>query len=314
MDELIHQSLKAPNKKSDPEVKGAFYLLASSLAFSLMSVCVKHLGGRIPIAEIVLARSLISLLITGVMLQRLAISPWGRRKKALLTRGFLGTSALFCVFEAIKRLPLAAATVIQYTYPTFIAIGAWILLGERIKYRIALAVFLGWSGIALVAKPEWIKGNTEPLPILAIAIALSGALLTALAYILVRNLSKTEHSLVIIFYFPFVSVPITLPIVLNNAVLPNETEWLWIIGVGIFTQVGQICITKGLSLLPAAKAGSLNYAQVFFASIWGIILFSEFLDIWDLIGSAFVLAATVISLSTNNIESNKPLAIQSKTK
>ena len=38
----------------------------SSLAFSLMTVCVKQLGGRLPVAEVVLCRALISVVLTAV--------------------------------------------------------------------------------------------------------------------------------------------------------------------------------------------------------------------------------------------------------
>jgi hypothetical protein len=45
-------------------------MLASALAFSLMTVCVKALGGRLPVDTVVLARSVISLAISVWMLRR----------------------------------------------------------------------------------------------------------------------------------------------------------------------------------------------------------------------------------------------------
>ena len=65
----------------------------------------------------------------------------------------------------------------------------------------------------------------------------------------------------------------------------------------MFTQLGQMLITKGLSILPASYAGSINYSQVLFASIWGIIFFSEQLTIYIVIGAVCVLCATLISIS-----------------
>ena len=140
--------------------EGHWALIASAFAFSLMTVCVKHLSGRIPIAEILFVRALISLVLTRLMLKRTKISPWGENKKLLFIRGLLGTAALFCVFEAISTLPLASATVIQYTYPTFIAVAAWLLLKEGIGYRIGIAVAIGWLGITLVMQPDWINSNS----------------------------------------------------------------------------------------------------------------------------------------------------------
>ena len=108
----------------------------------------------------------------------------------------------------------------------------------------------------MVIKPDWINLTTNVLPNTSVYIALAGAILTALAYISVRELSKKEHPLVIIYYFPLVSVPITIPFIFTQGVLPIGMDWFWLIGVGIFTQLGQVWITKGLSLLPAAEASS----------------------------------------------------------
>jgi len=278
---------------------GSKFLVGSALAFSLMTVCVKHLDGRLPVAEILFARSLISLVITRFMLSRVGVSPWGHRKRLLLLRGLLGTAALFCVFDALASLPLATATVLQYTYPTFIALAAWMFLRERIHPRIGIAVLLGWLGITLVVKPEWLGTHfTATYPPLPVSIALSGALFTALAYVCVRELSKQEHQLVIVFYFPLTSLPIALLFLWNRGVLPMGIDWLWILGIGLFTQLGQIWITKGLTLLPAAIAGSIGYFQVLFATLWGVLLFAEPVDGLFVLGALLVLGATLISFSS----------------
>ena len=175
------------------QIKGYQALIASALAFSLMGVCVKHIGNKIPVAEIVFARALISLLITRITLRKSGISPWGKNKKLLLIRGLIGTGALFCIFKAISVLPLGIATVIQYTYPTFTSIFACFLLGEELKKRIILAVILGWIGITLIVKTDGLDITSIDINSLNFYIALSGSLLTSLAYILVRKLSEYEH-------------------------------------------------------------------------------------------------------------------------
>ncbi|MFL0724812.1 MAG: DMT family transporter [Prochlorococcus sp.] len=287
--------------------RGNLALILAALAFSLMTVCVKHLDGRLPVAEIVLARSLVSLVITWFMLRRVGISPWGQRKGLLLVRGLLGTAALFCVFHALASLPLAAATILQYTYPTFTTLSAWLLLGEGIRRRIGIAVLLGWLGVSMVMQPEWLGRSIVGLPSLDVSIALAGALFTALAYVCVRELSKREHPLVIVFYFPLISVPITLPFLWNQGVMPMGMEWIWILGVGLFTQLGQIWITEGLTLLPAARASSIGYIQVLFATIWGVLLFAEPVNSRVALGALFVLGATLISLSARQAKTqNQP--------
>ncbi len=280
--------------------RGHLVLIASAFAFSLMSVCVKHLGGNLPISEIVFSRSVISLAITRSMLYRAHVSPWGKNKSLLLVRGILGTAALFCVFEALTKLPLAVATILQYTYPTFTAIGAWFLLKEGVGYKIGISVFIGWIGTNLIVNPNWVISSTANLPIKESLIALAGAFLTALAYISIRKLSKHEHPLVIVHYFPFVSALITLPLVLKSGVFPSGEEWIWLIGVGVFTQVGQVWITEGFSQLPAAQASSINYVQVIFAALWGVTIFNERIGLEIGLGAICILVSILINFNVRD--------------
>ena len=279
------------------EMQGARSLVLSSLAFSLMTVCVKQLGGRLPVSEIVLVRSLVSIGLTGLAMRISRVSPLGQNRRLLLVRGLCGSVALLCFFQAIAQLPLASATVLQYTYPTFTAIAAWLLLGETLRRRIALAVVVGWIGVICVIQPPWIGAGLTGLALMPALVAVAGALFTALAYVSVRRLSRTEHPLVIILYFPMVSIPLTLPAVLQQGVWPTRMDWLWLLGVGVLTQLGQIWVTQGLSRLPAARATSLNYVQVVFAATWGWIWFEEGVTALSLLGAVLVLAASCISLS-----------------
>ena len=279
------------------EMQGARSLVLSSLAFSLMTVCVKQLGGRLPVSEIVLVRSLVSIGLTGLAMRISRVSPLGQNRRLLVVRGLCGSVALLCFFQAIAQLPLASATVLQATYPTFTAIAAWLLLGETLRRRIALAVVVGWIGVICVIQPPWIGAGLTGLALMPALVAVAGALFTALAYVSVRRLSRTEHPLVIILYFPMVSIPLTLPAVLQQGVWPTGMDWLWLLGVGVLTQLGQIWVTQGLSRLPAARATSLNYVQVVFAATWGWIWFEEGVTALSLLGAVLVLAASCISLS-----------------
>ena len=276
-------------------------MVASALSFSVMTVCVKQLEGRIPVAEVVLARALISLVLSWWLLRRQQLSPWGTRRPTLIWRGVVGSAALFCVYAAIAQLPLAAATVLQYLYPTFTAALAWGALGERAGKRVLLAMALGWSGVLLVAQPNWLSSfgqnlNTQSLPPLAVAIGITGALMTSVAYVLVRNLGPDEHPLVIVFYFPLVSVPVCLPFVLTNPVVPTGVELIWLLGVGLFTQLGQVFLTRGITGMPAAQATAISYVQVLFAAIWGTLIFGEQLNNLTVMGALLILGATLISL------------------
>lgn len=268
------------------------WMVLSALAFSLMVVGVKQVGDRLPLAEVVLARALASLALSYAMVRRIGVDPWGQRRALLVVRGVVGSAALFCVYAAVVHLPLAAATVLQYLYPTFTALLAWLLLGERLGRRVLAAMGLGWLGVLLVARPT----ASAPLPALWVLVAVAGALLTAVAYVSVWRLAESEHPAVIILYFPLVAVPLSLPAVLLDPVLPTPAELLWLVAVGVFTQLGQVGLTRALTQLPAARATAISYVQVGFAALWGWWIFGEAIDLPTAGGAGLILVATLICL------------------
>ncbi len=279
-----------------------FNLVFASIFFSLMTVCVKKIDERINIYELVFFRSLISLLITSLILKKKDINAWGNNRKLLWMRGILGTLALVCIFYSIRNMPLSISTVIQYTYPIFISIFAGIFLNEKIKKNTVLALIFGWLGILVILNQSQLANINVEIEKSSIFIAFLGAISTSLAYVTVKKLSSTEDIFIIIKYFPLVSVITLLPIVLGNWVTPNLNDLFWILGIGIFTQLGQTFLTIGLKKLPATEASTINYLQVLFGSIWGVLFFSELININFIFGSILVLLGTIIS--TSNILKN----------
>ena len=278
---------------------GVAAIFLSAFAFSVMTLFVKLAGERIPSQEIVLARSVVSAVISYVLLRRAHISPWGHDRRGLWLRGLTGFVALSCVYSAVTHLPLADATVIQYLNPAFTALLAGFFLGEVVSRTTWIATGLCLIGVVLVAKPAVLFGagaldsGMEALDPYWVGVAVLGALLSALAYVVVRHLARTEHPLVIVFYFPLVNIPASLPFVARDFVWPQGIDWLWLIGVGIATQVGQMGLTYGLVALPAGRATSLSYLQVVFAAIFGILVFGEWPDGTSLIGGALVIGGSV---------------------
>ncbi len=274
-----------------------FNLVFASFFFSLMTLCVKNIDKRIPIYELVFFRSLLSLMITLFIINLKNINPLGNNKPLLILRGVLGTLALVCIFYAIRNMPLSISTVIQYTYPIFISIFAGILINEKITRNLVFAIITGWFGIFVILNPTQLSNINVELDNISVSIAFLGSICTALAYVTVKKLVITEDIYVIIEYFPLVSLITLLPFVLINWVTPNLHELFWIIGIGLFTQLGQTFLTIGLKNLPASEASTINYLQVLFGSIWGILFFSEIININFLLGALLVLLGTIISTS-----------------
>ena len=154
---------------------------------------------------------------------------------------------------------------------------------------------IGWTGILIILNSTQLSNINVEIENIWVFIAFLGSIFTALAYVTVKKLSYTEDVYVIIQYFPLVSLIILMPITFINWVTPNWNNLIWIIGIGLFTQLGQTFLTLGLKRLPASEASTINYLQVFFGSIWGILFFNETININFLIGALLVLLGTIIS-------------------
>lgn len=276
--------------------KGLRYMALAAFFFSLMSLLVKVAGQRLPSSELVMGRSVVSLVISWWMLRRGGISPWGERKGLLTVRGLVGFGGLLCFFYAIPRLPLADVTVIQFTNPAFTALFAALLIRERITRAVVVSIGLSLSGVMLIAQPSVLFGaGADPLNLEAVGVALVGAVFAALAYTTVRKLRETEDPLVVVFYFPLVSIPACVPILAPVAVWPTPLEWLLLLGIGVLTQIAQIFLTQGLHNEPAGRATSVSYLQILFAALWGYLFFGEVPDALTVLGALLVVSGILVA-------------------
>lgn len=274
--------------------KGLRYMAGAAFFFSVMSLLVKIAGQRLPTQEVVLARSSVGALLSWAVLRSRGVSVLGHRRGLLLLRAVLGYGALSCFFYALIHLPLADATVIQYTNPVFTALLAAFLLGERLRPREVGLVLVSLLGVVLMTRPGFLFGGLEQrLDPVATAIALLGAVLSAGAYVAVRKLGETEDPLVIVFYFAAVSTIGAVPFTAAEAVMPTPLEWLALAGIGVVTQVAQVMMTKGLRLEAAGRAMAVGYMQIVFAAAWGMIFFLEFPDAWGIGGALLIVLGTL---------------------
>ncbi|MCW8886791.1 MAG: DMT family transporter [Motiliproteus sp.] len=275
---------------------GVRYMLLSAIGFALMAACVKAAAIEgIPILEIVAGRAIISLVLSYLDIKRKRISVWGNNKMLLAARGSVGALALICVFYAVSTLPLAEATVLQYTYPAFTALIALWFLKERIQLATIICIGMSLLGLLLMVRPDFEGGEITGLPSLSIAAALLGALGSAVAYVIVRRLSQTDDVSVIIFYFPLIALPVSLVLLGNDFVMPGPKALFLLLLVGIFTQIGQIGLTKAMAAEKAGKAVAYAYVQVIFSAILGWLFFAEIPSSWTLLGGGMIIAGALIN-------------------
>ncbi len=264
-------------------------MAASALGFSAMSVLVKVASERLPTGEIVLARAVVTLVISYVMVVRAELHPWGTNKAGLVFRGLLGFGGLTFYYISLAHLPLADATVIQNTTPLLTALLAWWILRESIGWSTAVAIACGIGGVLLIVRPS---GGLE-LDAIGIAAALGAVVTSAIAYVTVRQLARSEAPLVIVFYFPLIATPLAIPWAAATWVWPEPIDWILLVAIGMCTQIGQVFLTMGLAIEKAGRATSIGYIQVVFAMMWQWAVFADAPTAWTLGGAALIFAGTL---------------------
>jgi drug/metabolite transporter (DMT)-like permease len=277
-----------------------WYMIMSAFGFAVMTACVKSVSTYgIPVLEIVAARSIVSAFISYVDIKRKNISPWGTNKPLLVTRGAVGALGLFFVYYSVTTLPLAEATILQYLHPVFTAILAVIFLKETVQRSTLLCIVFSLIGLSVMVAPNISVdnlSNSMPYSWISIGAGVLGAFISAVAYIIIKKLTKTEDSSVIVFYFPFVAFPISMILLGSDFVIPTLPVLGLLVLVGIFTQVGQIGLTKALHCADANKATAYSYVQVVFSVLIGWAYFSEVPIITTLIGGGLVIFGALINV------------------
>ncbi|MDN3611995.1 DMT family transporter [Vibrio ostreicida] len=276
---------------------GVGFMLLSALGFALMSACVKYVSTYgIPVLEIVAARALVSLLISYLDVKRKRISLWGSNKPLLILRGTVGTLALMCVYYSVTTLPLAEATILQYVHPVFTALLGVVFLRERVQSSTVICILLCLAGLVAMVQPSLHIGSADHLPLFSVGMALLGALGSSVAYVIVRKLSQTEDSSVIIFYFPLIALPISIALIGDDFVWPNLMLTFVLILVGIFTQIGQYGLTKAMKTQAAGKASAYSYVQIVFSALLGIWWFNEVPSYWTYAGGSLIVLGALVNV------------------
>jgi drug/metabolite transporter (DMT)-like permease len=261
-------------------------MAASAVFFSLMSLLVKLAGRRLPTLEVVLVRAVICLILSWGWLRHAGVPAAGTQRARLLLRGLLGTVSLLSFYYALIALPLSDAVVIMNTSPILTAALAAMILRERAHPRLFVALLCCKGGV--VAVTGGLHAHLAPL---GVGAAFTGAMASSLVFVLIRSMGDREHPLVVVFYFPLVTVPLVLPVAIPVWVWPTPHEWAILLGVGVSTQLAQMHMTRGLLLEPAGRAISVSYLQVVLATIWGALFFGEVPGVRTVCGAALILAA-----------------------
>ncbi|MEG3087263.1 DMT family transporter [Sphingomonas sp. PB4P5] len=209
-----------------------------------------------------------------------------QRLPAHLLRMVVGLSAMACTFRAILALPLAESTTIGFTMPIFATILGALVLREPTGWHRWLAVLAGFGGVLIVAQP----GGAH-FPLWGAGFGLAGAFLTACISILLRQISKTDTPLTIVFWFSTLSL---VPLGLNYAFARQPHDaivWLLLAGVGLLGGVAQLAMTAALRLGPVSVVVPMDYSSLLWATATGWLVFGALPGLWTWIGAPIIIAS-----------------------
>ena len=269
--------------------KGVKYMIISALGFSLMQLCVKYLK-HLPVTEIVLFRSIISLVLSLAILQKEKVNPFGNSKKYLILRGVFGVTALSLFFYTLQNLPIATAITIQYLSPIFTALFAIKILKEPMKKMQWVYFFISFLGIAVI------KGFNQEVELKYLVAGVVSAIFAGLAYNMIRKVKDTDHPVVVVFYFPLIATPVMALLSINYWVMPIGMDWVYLILMGIFTQIAQVYMTKGWQSGQANKIASLKYIGIVFALFFDFTLFNILPEWTTIVGIVLVLSGVLLNV------------------
>jgi drug/metabolite transporter (DMT)-like permease len=268
---------------------GVRYMLLATFLFSIMNVMVKLLP-HLPAVEIAFFRSIGSLALSFIIIKSYKVSLPGNNIRALLLRGFFGASSLIMYFITLQKMPLASAVTLQFLSPIFTTILGIFLVHERVKPLQWVFFAMAFAGVLMI------QGFDHRVTWLFAIVGIGSAVFSALAYNTIRMLKESEHPLVIVFYFPLVSLPITGAFTLFNFTMPDPFDWVILLGIGIVTQFAQYFMTRAYQADELSKIASLKYIGIVYALLFGYFFFGEAFSIQVHLGIGFVLVGVVLNI------------------
>ena len=264
-------------------------MLFATLFFSIMNVAVKMLP-HIPAVEIVFFRSVVSLVLSLGILKASKTNIWGTNRGILILRGVAGAMALILYFRLIQEIPLASATTILFLSPVFASILGIFFVKETVKPVQWLFFIVSFIGIIMV------KGFDTRIGVIYLLMGFSSSFFSGIAFNCIRKLNTSEHPLVIIFYFPLVTLPITGIWSYFNWVMPIGWDWFILLMVGVLTQIAQYFMTRSFQTEEISKVASLRYLGIIYALIFGYLFFDEDFTLMVYMGMLLTIFGVVLNI------------------
>jgi len=281
--ETVHPA-PAGSLQRDNALLGIGIMLLATVFLSAGDAASKYLAASVPALHIVWLRYITSALILLAIIagQRGKISLRTRRPGLQLLRGIgiIGSSIFFV--SSLKYLKIADATATSFVAPLFVTALSIPLLGEKVGWRRWLATIVGLIGVLIVVRPG--GSGFQPASLLPVLSSLSWAF----SLIVTRLMSGTENPIATITYstvFGAIVSSLLLPV---HWVEPSWTIALVGFFIGAVSTAGHWLVIVAFRYAAASLLAPFSYIQLFWAALFGFLLFAALPDLWTWVGAAVI--------------------------
>ncbi len=269
-------------------------MIGAMVSFSLMAIAGRELADSLNTFEIMLYRSIIGLVIV-VLVGASAGTLYQIKANRLglhLVRNMAHFSGQNLWFLAVAFIPFSQLFALEFSTPIWVALLAPLFLGEALTRERLLAVLLGFTGVLIVARPDFTQ--LDP----AIMAAVSCAICFALSLMATKKLTRDQSITCILFWLTTMQLIMGLAAALffGPIAVPEGFGVMWIMTVGIGGLMAHFCIANALSIAPAIVVIPLDFMRLPLISVIGFLAYGEALELPILIGAGVILVAILVNL------------------
>jgi drug/metabolite transporter (DMT)-like permease len=276
-------------------IRGALFVVTGGFLLIVMASLVKILGQTLPVFEVLFVRFLAGLIVIFPLVWRMGFRITHTGKIHLhVTRSFVGFMGNLCFFFALIHIPLADTVTIQFSRPLFMIVIAGLFLGEIVGLKRSITTLIGFGGILMITQP--FSAGFDPWALSA----LGGTFFGTLVVLTVKLLSRTEHTITIMFYFALFTTLFAFIPAMVTWQNPTLLELGLLILTGALGIIGQGMFTHGVGLGETSFVMPFDYMRIVYAFFLGIIWFSEIPGIWSFAGAGVIIGTSVYLLRTEN--------------
>ena len=276
------------------KTRGIALMLLAMLAFAINDTIIKLLLADMPLPQAMVVRGVPACAMLALLAWRAgAFShlPKGRDRKFLILRSLGEVAATLTFLASLMHMQLANVTAILQSVPLAATAAAAVFLGEKVGWRRALAVAIGFIGVLIVIRPG--ENGLDPWAFLV---------LLSVACVVCRDLITRQISR---------AVPAAL-VGLGAAIMVLTLSVVWSVFVPwepvtlrhlLLALVGGFFMTMAfVSLVGALQSGDvsmtapLRYSQLLWATLLGWLVFDHLPDLVTLAGAALIVASGVFTI------------------